>query len=186
MKNFSYTDLTCHDIKTIHEIIGSYSFADSKVIPSYPFNDNIITIESWNGAPYDEIRDISIGNPELTFTAAYIFEASDYVPTFKSEFKNGTATRPIMELNWLFFYEQDAQRYRSIMQSSYDLLLKKIESQITDMNIVMVNDNGRVIPNSAAGISFSVEDELFRMEISVVGAIGYPIIKCFQKNEVLI
>lgn len=186
MKNFSYTNLTCRDDASIHEILRLYSFEYSKVIPSYPFNENIITIESWNGAPYDEIRDISIGYPESTFTAAYIFEASDYVPTFKSEFKNGIATRPMMELNWLFFYEEDAQRYRAIMQSSYDLLLEKIESQITDMNIIMVNNNGRVIPNSAAGISFSVEDELFRMEISVVSAKGHPIIKCFQKNEVLI
>lgn len=186
MKNFSYTDLTCRDVPSIHAIIEGYSFEYSKVMPSHPFCDNIITIESWNGAPYNEIRDISINYPESTFTATYIFEASDYAPTFISEFKNGTATRPIMELNWLFFYEEDAQRYRAIMQSSYDLLLEKIESQITDMNIIMVNNNGRVIPNYAAGISFSVEDELFRMEISVVSAKGHPIIKCFQKNEVLI
>jgi len=186
MKNFSYTNLTSLDVASINEIIGLYSFEYSKVIPSYPFNDNIITIESWNGAPYDEIKDISIAYPGATFNAAYIFEASDYVPTFKSEFKNGVATIPMMELNWLFFYEEDAQRYRAIMQSSYDLLLEKIESQITDMNIVTINNNGRVIPNSASGISFSVEDDLFRMEISVVSAIGHPIIKCFQKNEVLI
>jgi hypothetical protein len=153
MKNFSYTDLTCHDVKNIHEIIGSYSFAYSKVIPSYPFNENIITIESWNGSPYEEIKELSIGYPESTFTATYIFEASDYVPTFISEFKNGNATRPIMKLDWLFFYEEDAQRYRAIMQSSYDLLLEKIESQITDMNIVTVNNIGRVIANPASGIS---------------------------------
>lgn len=169
MKNCVFTSLFCSDSKKLSKIIGRMSFKDSEIDSSVFEETEVVNIFSYNDAPYEEIRALSINYPGITFTACYTFEADDWYTCFYVDFINGTIKESESSISYTLNVNDAKNYYRGNAGNNFTHLLDRAVDFFSRLDSPKINDSGRIYLDFPDEVTMCVDDGKYVLEITRYG-----------------
>jgi hypothetical protein len=145
----------------------------------------IVLITTWNTLPHKEILNLSRQNPELVFSAEYCFDHRNNGTLHIRRYKNGAEIDDVLKPEYTIKANDHniIEDEKRIMGSCWNTLFDKAIMIFSHIDIVKVDERGNKFIDFVSGITLTVEDDNYQMQLSK--SHSDIEIKCFEKEEVI-